>query len=338
MGDRRMVALVGGESLLGAEMRDVFRDRFPGIKVRLVGSEEDGTAILTAEAGEAVVMTGLDGDTLAGAGAIVLAGSVESSRKALEMLYETVDRADDAPAIVDATHAFEEEPEVRVRAPIAEPALPSLTRLQGVAHPAAIVLAAFLRHLHKRIPVTRSVAQILLPVSEFGRPGVSELQRQTAQLLTFQKQDRAVFDDQIAFNLLARYGLDAKVSVSSIEKRIERHLASLLSLSPPVPMPSLRAIQAPVMHGLALSVWVEFVETPHPLALTNAIQSAYFDVRGPETEAPSPVNAAGMDGVTVGAVEADRNHSRAAWFWLAADNFRIVADNAALLVEAILEA
>lgn len=62
------VALVGGESLLGQDVREVFRERLPHVRIDLVGSRD--SEILTEEAGEAVVMTGLDGDTLAEADVI----------------------------------------------------------------------------------------------------------------------------------------------------------------------------------------------------------------------------------------------------------------------------
>jgi len=43
---------------------------------------------------------------------------------------------------------------------------------------------------------------------------------------------------------------------------------------------------------------------------------------------------AGESGYSVGAIEADRNHPAAAWFWLAADNFRLQAD---LTIEVLRE-
>ena len=43
-----------------------------------------------------------------------------------------------------------------------------------------------------------------------------------------------------------------------------------------------------------------------------------------------PTNAAiaGQSGISVGAITADRNNSRACWFWLVADNLRLAAENA----------
>lgn len=321
MAARQGIALVGGESLLGADVRDVFREKLADHRIKLVGSEQE--AILTQEGGEPVVMTGLDGDTLAEAEVIVLAGLPESTAKALEMLGETLDAGDSRPAIIDLSNALESDP----------PAVHS------VPHAAAIALATFLRHLHTQIPVVRAVAQIFEPVSERGRAGVDEMQAQTTQLLTFKGLDKAVFGEQAAFNLLARYGPEAKADLAAIEQRIERQLAGLLQSNPPVPVPSIRLAHAPVMHGCAISLWTEFAEAPLPATLSSAMrrEHAAIDYRGPDLDPPSPVGMAGQDGIAVGAVDLDRNNPRAAWFWIVTDNFRLRALNAATVAEAILE-
>lgn len=321
MAARIGIALVGGESLLGAEIRDVFREKLADHRIKLVGSEQE--TILTEEGGEPVVMTGLDGDTLAGSEVIVLAGLPESSAKALEMLEETLDAGDSRPPVIDLSNALESAP-------------PSV---YSVPHAAAIALAAFLRHLHSQIPVVRAVAQIFEPASERGRAGIDEMQAQIAQLLTFKTLDKTVFDEQAAFNLLARYGQEAKADLGAIEQRIERQLAGLLQANPPVPMPSVRLTHASVLHGCAISLWAEFAEAPLPATLASAMrrEHAGIDYRGPGLDPPSPVGMAGQDSIAVGAVEMDRNHPRAAWFWIVADNFRLRALNAAAAAEAILE-
>jgi hypothetical protein len=49
---------------------------------------------------------------------------------------------------------------------------------------------------------------------------------------------------------------------------------------------------------------------------------------------PTNTGAAGQSGYAVGAIEADRNTPTGAWFWLAADNFRLQAD---LTIEVLRE-
>ena len=92
------IALVGGESLLGADVRDRLAEDFRGVPVKLVGTEDEMTAILTEQGGEAVVMTGMDEETLGAAKVVLLAGSAESSRRAMAM----IDALAAPPMVIDA--------------------------------------------------------------------------------------------------------------------------------------------------------------------------------------------------------------------------------------------
>jgi aspartate-semialdehyde dehydrogenase len=232
---------------------------------------------------------------------------------------------------------------VRLRAPIAEPVPDPATLLkpaaiQVIAHPAAIVLAKFLSTVARCSPVRSSQAHIFEPASERGRRGIDELQKQTVSVLTFQKLKAEVFDAQLAFNMLARYGEEALEPLEGVEERVERHLASLLVAWPGVPMPSLRLIQVPVFHGHSFSVWVEFEANPGTKEflkeLVEALERAGFDVR--PDDPPSNAGAAGESGISVGAISADRNNSRAFWFWLVADNLRLAAENAVAVAQELL--
>jgi aspartate-semialdehyde dehydrogenase len=204
------------------------------------------------------------------------------------------------------------------------------SEVQVIAHPAAIALALFLRRLHSIEAVRTSVIQIFAPASEHGRAGVEELQGQTVSLLSFKKLPHTIFDTQLSFSMLAKYGEEAKVSLEETELRIERHLASLLALpgaGEGVPMPSLRLIQAPVFHGYSFGAWVEFESNPGMETLESGLVASSIEVRGSEFEAPTNVGQAGQGGIAVGAISPDRNQPEACWFWVAADNLRLTAEN-----------
>ena len=325
MGSAKPVAaVVGSNSLLGRELRDVLtRTSF---QTKLIGADEVEAGTLTEERGEPLVITTLDEENLAAARVVFLAGSAESSVRAMEI----VSRLRPRPLVLDLTGALEERPTAHLRAPVVEPAgyvLPVESE-QIVAHPAAILLALFLVRLGQAGPIRRVIAHIFEPASERGQRGIDELHRQTAGLLTFQKLPKAVYDEQAAFNLLARYGADAPLSLERIETRIEGHLATLLALNGGIQMPSIRLIQAPVFHGYSVSLWVEFEVNPGVRALEQTLASALIDVRGEDVEAPHVVGMAGQSGIAVGSIATDRNDARAAWFWVAADNLRITAEYA----------
>jgi aspartate-semialdehyde dehydrogenase len=308
-------ALIGSESLLGREIRDVAAKSAPRLDLRLIDGNEPAVA------------AGLDAKSFSGARAVFLAGSAESSRQALKLAARKP-----GAAIIDLTCAAEKRPGARLRAPLVESeAGESGAAVHVIAHPAAIALALFLRRLQAHDPIRRSIIQIFAPASEHGKPGVEELQQQTVSLLSFKKLPHAVFDTQLSFNLLAKYGDEAPAALEESELRIERHLATLLALpgeGQGAPLPSLRLIQAPVFHGYSFSAWVEFEGNPGVEALERGLATDSIEVRGGEFEPPTNVGHAGQSGIAVGAIAPDRNQPKACWFWVVADNFRLAAENA----------
>ncbi|MGB9458169.1 MAG: Asd/ArgC dimerization domain-containing protein [Bryobacteraceae bacterium] len=332
-----VIAVVGSDSLMGREVRDVAATGAPELTLKLIAAEGEEPGALTRVGDTASVVDGLDADSLAGARAVVLAGGADSARQTLDLLD-----GDDSTAIIDLTGFAEELPDARLRAPLVEAAAEEEAveeavdaagaRIHVIAHPAAIALALFLRRLHRHDPIRRSVVQIFAPASEHDMRGVSELQQQTISLLSFQNLPRAVFDAQLGFNMLARYGEEAPASLEDTELRIERHLATLLALpgeGSGAPLPSLRLIQAPVFHGYSISAWVEFDGNPGIEALEASLAAGPIEVRTGEFEPPTNVGQAGQSGIAVGAVSVDRNNPEACWFWLVTDNLRLAAENAA---------
>jgi len=332
--ERPLVALVGGGTLLAREIRDLLTEVKPSPRVQLVSAAADGSTILAAEDDEAVVMVPLNAESLDGVKVAFLAASPAASRRAAKLTPAG------GPVLIDLTGALEEQPHARLRAPSAEPAghlvseQPVSAPIQVVAHPAAIALAMLLTKLAQASPLRRSVVHIFEPASERGQRGLDELQQQTVAVLSFKKLKTEVFDAQLGFNLLARYGEEALEPLESVEQRVERHLASLLASWPGVPMPSLRVIQAPVFHGHSFSVWAEFETKPDVAAISGELVKQGVDVR--PDDPPTNAGIAGQSGISVGAIAADRNNSRACWLWLVADNLRVAAENSVAVAREIL--
>jgi aspartate-semialdehyde dehydrogenase len=326
------IVIVGAESLLGKDVREVLDSQCLPVNVKLVSAQEE-LGILTEHAGEPVVIGGLAMADVASGKVVVLAGSPESSAQA----FERVQKSENRPIIVDVTGALEEQAEARLQAPMVETSVRESSAIHVIAHPAAIVMALFLKRVHAVQPIRRSVIQVFEPASERGQPGLDELQQQTVGLLSFQELKQEVYDAQVSFNILAQLGSEAPKSLADIELKIERHLASLLSFdSNSPPMPSLRLIQAPVFHGYSMSVWLEFEQNPGVEALAKALASDAIEVRRADQESPTNVGAAGHAGIAVGNIAVDRNQPRACWFWVVADNLRIAAENAVGVVNGLL--
>jgi aspartate-semialdehyde dehydrogenase len=323
--ERPLIALVGGDTLLAKEIREVLDESKPAPRVQLISAAADGSATLTAGEEEPLVMAPLSAESLTGAKVAFLAGSPASSRRVFKV------NPTDGPRLIDLAGGLEEQPEARLRAPSAEAARPAASPIQVVAHPAAIALAMFLGRLSKSARIKRSVVHVFEPASERGQRGLEELRQQTVGVLAFQKLKSDVFDTQLAFNMLARYGEEALEPLESIEQRVEKHLASLLDAWSGVPMPSLRLIQAPVFHGHSISAWVELEDNPGADTLAKALAEAGLDVR--QDEPPSNVGMAGQSGLSIGAIIVDHNQPRACWFWLVSDNLRLAAENAVAVAQ-----
>ncbi len=318
-------ALVGGQTLLGRDLRDLAAERQLSLK-SFDTADAEGQTLVRGEDGELEILQPIDPQVIAGAQAVFLAAEAESSQKVLRMT---------ARHLIDLTHHLEDVPAARLAAPALLPLEP--TRLSTVPAPAALALAYFLSRAALAAPLARSVATVLVPASEWGTSALTELQQQTTALLSFQTLHKTHFDAQAAFTLLAALGEESPWNLSRLEARVDRHLVSLLAKLPgaPVPPPSLRLVQAPVFHGLSVSVWLQFAGPVDWPGLEALLASPFINVHSADVEPPHNVEVASQDGLSVGAIQRDRHDPSAAWFWLAADNHRLAAQCAVSIAESL---
>jgi aspartate-semialdehyde dehydrogenase len=316
--------------MLGREIREVFSESSIGAQMRLVAEEGEAAGTLTDLDGAAAFLERFDPAEMEDAAVIVLAGSPESYRKMADQGVSGV--------IVDLTYAAEDAPGARIRAPLVEEDgnEPDLSGPRVIAHPAAIAIRLLLGRLHRAYPIARSVIHVFAPASERGTPGVEELQQQTVALLSLHQLPKKVFDAQLSFNMLAQLGEEAAHPLLETEERIERHLATLLDRPEAPPMPSLKLVQAPVFHGYSFSLWVEFEESPTAPEIEDALGGESIEVRSESEEPPTNAGVAGQSGISVGVIAPDRNEANAMWIWMVADNLRLAAENAAMVVKEIL--
>jgi aspartate-semialdehyde dehydrogenase len=331
---RPAVAIVGGESLLGKEVRELFDSAGLPASVSLIASESEDASIIALGRDEPIVISSFQVADLATARIAVLAGSKESSQKA----FERVQAVNPSAVIIDLSGSLEDQPTAQLRAPLIEPPnYSAVGPIQVIAHPAAIAIALFLIQLRNVGAIRRSVINVFEPASERGQAGIDELQKQTVGLLSLKPLVKDVYDAQVSFNMLSQYGSDSPHSLEEIELKIDRHLATLLGGAGALSMPSLRLIQTPVFHGYSMSAWVEFEDNPGRNAIVEALTSPKIDLRADDEEPPTNVGTAGQSGITIGAIAPDRNHPRAHWFWMVADNLRITAENAVEVARAFLK-
>jgi aspartate-semialdehyde dehydrogenase len=151
---------------------------------------------------------------------------------------------------------------------------------------------------------------------------MDELHQQTVNLLSFQPLPKDVFDAQVAFNLVARYGQKSQPSLDSVEARISRHYLQIAGND--VPQPSLLLLQAPIFHGHALALFLELQSPVDLPALTVALTGDHVAISGADEDAPSNVSSAGQADIQL-SLKIDPASPNGVWLWAAADNLRISA-------------
>lgn len=328
------IAIVGGETLIGRELQEVLGGTGNGIEIVTYSASGEGN--FGEEEGEAVYLEPFTAASIEDFKSVLIAGSRAGALKA----YDLAKAGGGHPLIIDCTGELEEKPEARIVAPLLRDGASETSWLQVIAHPAAGALALVCSRVAAYRPIQRAVAHIFEPASERGKRGLTELQQQTTSLLSFKGLNREIFDAQLSFNLLPRYGEEAPLQLATVERRIERDFATLIASQPGqrVPMPSLRVIQAPVFHGYSLSIWVEFEGAVDAHNLREALASAQIEVRGEKDEAPNVVGVAGQSGLIAGDIRIDSNNGRAVWLWVVEDNLRTIAGAASEILDGLKEA
>jgi aspartate-semialdehyde dehydrogenase len=238
------------------------------------------------------------------------------------------DARDAGSAIIDLSAALENEPGASVRSLWVErergqSPVPELQPGPCVnAHPVAVTLALLLSRAKKAGAIRRAVATIFEPASEHGQRGMDELHQQTVNLLSFQPLPKDVFDEQVAFNMVARYGQKSQPALDSVEARILRHYQKIAAAD--APQPSLMLLQAPIFHGHALALFVEMDRSLDVPALSQALGGDHVAIPGTQEDSPTNVSSAGQPDIQL-ALKLDPAQPNGVWLWAAADNLRISA-------------
>src|SRR5258708_9221491 len=249
--DSNRIVIAGASSLLGAELKSLLEEsRFAGWDLRLV-DEEVSAGTLTVAGGEQAVIHPVEEGSFDRARLILFAGSPEFSRANLKSATET------GAKVLDLSGAaLEDGDETPVVAWF--PKLDSLRReefplegnLFGVPSAAATANAALALAL-SRLGLLRLNIVHFVPVSAAGRAGIEELEAQTGKLLSFQPFGQPVFDTQVAFNMLDRFGAGSRQKLRNVGERIHGEVNACVKKK--VALPAVQVLHAPVFYGATFS-------------------------------------------------------------------------------------
>ena len=327
------VAIVGAGSLKGREIKDVLSERnFPSHDVRLLDDDES-LGQLDAIGDEPTFIQSVLPEHMENVDFTFFAADEKFTRKTWNMAKKA------GSDIIDLSFGLEGEQGVELRAPWIERELGSVPRVDlvggpvRVAHSASMVLALLLLRANKVGKVKNSIVTVLEPASERGKRGMDELHEQTINLLSFQQMPKNVFDAQVAFNVLDRYGANSTSSLATVEKQILGDFKRIVNDRAEVP--SLMLLQAPIFHGHAFSLYIELERPAQAEEVAAALSGDHVAIWHDGEDAPSNVNAAGQEQIQV-VVRRDSERDNGFWIWVASDNLRIAAVAAVECAESLI--
>ncbi len=336
--ESQRIVIAGASSLVGAELKTLLEEgQFSGWDLRLV-DEEAAAGTLTEAGGEPVVIQPVDEGSFERARFVFFTGSpqfVETNlAAALAAGAVAIDFTGKVSTKDQPSSPWFPKLDEFWSTPIGPKVQPNGTRfwIPSAAAVAATSLSFGLRPVGlKRLSIT-----FLRPVSEAGREGIEELESQTGQLLSLQSVGKPVFDTQVAFNLLERYGPASRQNLAAVSKALREEINECVSNQRAV-LPALQVLHAPTFYGLMFSACAELGPgAADTESVSKACREAGFSVASDEDGTPSNVSAAGGNTIQLGVPQSDPTVHGTWWFWGAADNVRLPAWNAVKLAEKLL--
>jgi len=333
------VAIVGASSLLGKELKQVLEDRnFPASDVILL-DESVVAGTLTEAGGEPTFIRALEEDSFEGARFVFFAGTPEDAERnwrtaqaagatVIDLTGAVSSSVTDAPASIAWIPSLES-----VLPPPPAPAPPSV--YSSPAAPA--IVACTLAGGFAKFQPQRIVLLLFPPVSDRGQAGIEELESQTASLLSFREIDRTVFDEQVAFNLLARYGEASRPRMEDTRAALAREVARCLAGRAPVP--AIQLVQAPVFYGYAFAAYADLASSS-PAESLSRLEAAFaglgVKIAAPDEPSPTNVGVAGESEIHIARIEPDPSVPSGVWIWGVVDNLRLAATNAVRIAEELV--
>src|SRR5580658_3704034 len=321
-GNLYRAAIVGAASLRGKEVAEMLNERnFPAVDIRLLDDDES-MGRLEAMGDEISFIQRVRAEQFEHVDFSFFASDEETTRSNWK------DARDAGSAIIDLSSSLENEAGASVRSVWVERErgrIPAPELQPGpcvTAHPVAVTLALLLLRADKAGAIRRAVATVFEPASEHGQRGMDELHQQTVNLLSFQPLPKDVYDAQVAFNMVARYGPKSQPTLDSVEARISRHFHKIAGDD--APRPSVLLLQAPIFHGHALALFLEMVTPIDVPSLSQALAGDHIAIPGADEDPPSNVSAAGQADIQL-SLKIDPVQPNGVWLWAAADNLRISA-------------
>jgi aspartate-semialdehyde dehydrogenase len=330
--ESRRIAIAGASSLLGAELKTLLEDgRFAASDFRLV-DEETVAGLLTEAGREPAVIQPVEEDSFNKAWIVFFTGSPSFSKRNFELARKSGAR------IVDLSGEFAGHSEAQTWLPkfdaLADAQFNKDARVFAVPSAPAEITARLTIALRQWNHGSLTAVAFQPVSSSAGKPGIQELEAQTGQLLSFQSLGKEVFDAQVAFTMLDRFGSASRHNLQSSLEILRREVRACLPTD--MTAPALQLLHSPVYYGTTVTACARLAASADAAGLTESCESLGFSITT-EDAAPDNVSSAGETLLQLVPPLPDPSTPGTWWFWAAADNLRLPAANAVKLAEKLLE-
>ena len=327
------IAVIGATGSVGEALVQLLEEReFPAANVHLLASGESAGRALSFK-GKSLRVRDLESFDFSSVRLVFFAAGSKVTQK------YAAQAATAGCTVIDLASGLPTAQAPRVVPEVNPQAVAAMTAPYLLTSPSApgIALAAVLAALPEQINIQRVTVTACLAVSSRGREGVSELARQTAELLNGRAFEPQLFDRQMAFNLLAQVEQVDRTGHAALERQIAVELKELLAL--PDLQVAVTCIQVPVFFGDSLSVSlltesaIDLKQVYSALDVAPALELVGLD------DYPTAVgDAVGQDVIYVGRVRAGLADPAELNLWIASDNVRKgAALNAVQLAELLIK-
>ncbi|QDO96492.1 aspartate-semialdehyde dehydrogenase [Ferrovibrio terrae] len=327
------VAVVGATGVVGREMLNILHERkFPVSEVVALASRRSvGRDVMFGD--KHIKVKALDEYDFRGTDIALFSAGGATSK-------EWAPRAAAQGAIViDNSSFWRMDPDVPLVVPEVNPdALAGYTKKGIIANPncSTAQLVVALKPLHDRAKITRAVVATYQSVSGAGNEGVTELERQTKQILVNDPVVREKFTKQIAFNVIPHIDVFMDDGYTKEEWKMTAETRKILD--PKIKLTA-TCVRVPVFIGHSEAVHLEF-ENPISAEEAREILSTAPGVqvldRREDAGYITPLECAGDYNTFVSRIREDFTVENGLAMWIVSDNLRKgAALNAVQIAEAL---
>jgi aspartate-semialdehyde dehydrogenase len=218
--------------------------------------------------------------------------------------------------VIDKTSAFRMDDDVPLIIPEVNGS--KIAKAKLIANPNCVVIpiCMALKPLDNAMRIKRVVVSTYQSTSGAGRAAMDELHDQTKGKYLYQESEGAIFERQIAFNLIPKIGDFEADGYSDEETKIAQEVAKIMGDHVKL---TATCVRVPVFLGHAISINVEFdgemtaQEAQEILAESDGVTIQDY---------LTPVEVAGEDSVFISRIRDDHTQQNTINMWVVCDNLR----------------